>query len=122
MVQLSLTSYSYFTIVVGTIAIATSLYVFASLALVGMVPYDSIGSNEGFSDAFKARGSDVCQQIVAIGELLTLPVVVLISFLAQPRLQYAMVYLITCSLKYCKHILKFIPRLKMDCFRGCLPR
>lgn len=30
------------------------------------------------------------QHIVAIGEIVTLPLVVLISFLAQPRLQYAL--------------------------------
>lgn len=30
------------------------------------------------------------QHIVAVGEIVTLPLVVLISFLAQPRLQYAL--------------------------------
>ncbi len=46
--------------------------------------------DSGFSDAFKDRGHRWAQQFVAIGELVTLPLVVLISFLAQPRLLFAM--------------------------------
>lgn len=38
-----------------------------------------------FSEAFPC-----CHQITAIGELVTLPLVVLVSFMAQPRLLYAM--------------------------------
>lgn len=53
-------------------------------------PYDQIDTDSGFSDAFKDRGQRWAQQLVAVGEIVTLPLVVLISFLAQPRLMYAM--------------------------------
>lgn len=76
--------------VFGTIGTVTILYCLASLALVGMMPYDEIDTDSGFSDAFKDRGHRWAQQLVAIGEIITLPLVVLISFLAQPRLMYAM--------------------------------
>jgi APA family basic amino acid/polyamine antiporter len=52
--------------------------------------YEDIDQSSGFSEAFKDRGLKWAQQIVAIGEILTLPLVVLISFIAQPRLQFAM--------------------------------
>jgi len=76
--------------VFGTISIVTVFYAFAALALVGMQPYTDIDSESGFSIAFKDSGWLWASQLVAIGELVTLPIVVLISFMAQPRLQYAM--------------------------------
>ena len=76
--------------VFGTIGVVTFLYVMASLALVGMIRYDNAATENGFSSAFAYCDNDWAQQIVALGELVTLPVVVLVSFLAQPRLQYAM--------------------------------
>lgn len=74
----------------GTIATVTVLYALASLALVGMQNYADIDTESGFSEAFKSRGWEWAGQLVAVGEIITLPLVVLISFLAQPRLQYAM--------------------------------
>ena len=62
----------------------------ASLALVGMQDYKQINTDSGFSEAFHLRGYPLAQNIVAIGEIVTLPLVVLVSFLAQPRLQYAL--------------------------------
>jgi len=76
--------------VFGTICTVSVLYALASLALVGMMPYDEISRDSGFSDAFKDRDWYWAQHIVAAGEIVTLPLVVLISFLAQPRLQFAM--------------------------------
>ena len=76
--------------VFGTISIVTVFYCLASLALVGMQDYNLINVDSGFSEAFKLRGYPLAQNIVAIGEIITLPLVVLVSFLAQPRLQYAM--------------------------------
>jgi APA family basic amino acid/polyamine antiporter len=74
----------------GTIVISTIFSVLASLALVGMQPYLDIDPENGFSNAFKSINLPVAQHIVAAGEVLTLPLVVLVSFLAQPRLQYEM--------------------------------
>jgi amino acid transporter len=44
----------------------------------------------GFSQAFKARGLYWAYEVTAVGEIVTLPLVVLVSFIAQPRLQYAL--------------------------------
>jgi APA family basic amino acid/polyamine antiporter len=74
----------------GTIACVTVLYVLASLALVGMVPFDQIDEESGFAMAFRDRDFSAARIIVTIGEIMTLPLVVVISFLAQPRLLYAM--------------------------------
>ena len=76
--------------VFGTIAIVTIFYAFASLALVGMQNYKDIDTESGFSVAFEDNNWQWASKTVAIGELIALPIVVLISFLAQPRLQYAM--------------------------------
>lgn len=76
--------------VLYTVATVTVLYVGASLALVGMENYSQIKDNTGFSSAFESRGWIWAQQVVAIGELLTLPIVVLVSFLAQPQVQFVL--------------------------------
>ena len=74
----------------GTIACVTVLYVLASLALVGMVPSTHIDEESGFAVAFQDRGWHGACFIVALGEIVTLPLVVVIAFLAQPRLLFAM--------------------------------
>ncbi|KAF0684927.1 Aste57867_23171 [Aphanomyces stellatus] len=88
--------------VIGTILGTMFLSCFASLALSGMVPA-SVYSNLpytmanghvmtvfSFPGAFGYVGYSAAQLLVHIGEVGTMPVVVLISFLAQPRLMYAM--------------------------------
>ena len=76
--------------VFGTIVIVTVLSSLASLALAGADSYTDISPTDGFSDAFSNRGLFWASQIVSIGEIISLPLVVLVSFLAQPRLQYAL--------------------------------
>ena len=96
-----------------TLAIVTILYVAAAIALVGMQSYDSISPESGFpgeliifptrrlifestnlligfSVAFKSNGVEWASKLTAFGEVFTLPVVVLISIIIQPRLQYAL--------------------------------
>jgi len=51
-----------------------------------MVSSDQISQTSGFPAAFATRGVGWAAQVTAIGEIVTLPVVVLISLLAQPRL------------------------------------
>lgn len=70
-------------VVIGTM-IFSSL---CSLVLAGMVPYLDASS---FGDGFEGRGWKWAGTIVRAGEIVTMPVVVLISFLAQPRLNYAL--------------------------------
>lgn len=76
--------------VMGTISFVTVLYVVAALGLVGMVPYNKISVSSGFPDGFHYRGYDILAQIAALGEIVSLPIVVLVTLMAQPRLQYAM--------------------------------
>jgi APA family basic amino acid/polyamine antiporter len=76
--------------VFGTIIIVTLLYCLAAFALVGMQNYQDISSDSCFSDAFRSRGWGWAAQLVSVGELICLPLVALVSFLAQPRIQYAM--------------------------------
>ena len=75
--------------VIGTITGTTILYGCA-FALVGMACYVQIDPSSGFASAFEGVGYRWAEQIVQAGEIATLPVVVLVSFLAQPQLQYAM--------------------------------
>jgi basic amino acid/polyamine antiporter, APA family len=75
--------------VLWTLILVTILYVLASIALVGMLPSNEISDTSGFPDAFHSRGINWLAQLTAAGEVFTLPVVVLISLMAQPRLQLA---------------------------------
>eukprot|EP00934_Nitzschia_sp_Nitz4_P005799 Nitzschia sp. Nitz4//scaffold59_size112058//76992//78864//NITZ4_004119-RA/size112058-snap-gene-0.37-mRNA-1//1//CDS//3329555153//5789//frame0 len=73
-----------------TLATVTLVYILASVALVGMMPYQDISPTSGFPTAFLDRGVVWAAHLTAAGEVITLPVVVLISLLAQPRLFAAM--------------------------------
>ncbi|TYZ67424.1 hypothetical protein PybrP1_003976 [[Pythium] brassicae (nom. inval.)] len=70
-------------VVLGTMVLS----VLSSLVLSGMVPYLDATS---FPDGFEGRGLHWAAKIVRAGETITMPVVVLIAFLAQPRLNYAL--------------------------------
>jgi amino acid transporter len=76
--------------VLGTLTIVTICYVLAACALTGMVPYNEISPTSGFPDAFHQRHWEWAAHITAAGEVVTLPVVVLISLMAQPRLLLSM--------------------------------
>mmetsp|Transcript_14363 Transcript_14363/g.25734 ORF Transcript_14363/g.25734 Transcript_14363/m.25734 type:complete len:571 (-) Transcript_14363:38-1750(-) len=73
--------------ILGTIAVITTLYILASTALVGMIPYHLIDPDEGFGSAFRHIGAQWAVHVVMIGQILVvLPTVVLVSFLPQSRL------------------------------------
>ncbi|KDO18321.1 hypothetical protein SPRG_16284 [Saprolegnia parasitica CBS 223.65] len=77
--------------VIGVVLGTMFLSSFASLALSCMVPYNAdIPTGIYFSTGFQYVNAKWASTIVHIGETGTMPVVVLISFLAQPRLMYAM--------------------------------
>lgn len=76
--------------IVYTLGIVTLLYIAAAIALTGMQPYPEISDVSGFPSAFKSNDMNWASQIAAFGEVFTLPIVVLISIMAQPRLQYAL--------------------------------
>ncbi|EGZ24265.1 hypothetical protein PHYSODRAFT_483689 [Phytophthora sojae] len=70
-------------VVVGTMVLST----LCSLVLAGMVNYLDAGS---FGDGFEGHGWKWAGTIVRAGEVVTMPVVALIGFLAQPRLNYVL--------------------------------
>ena len=55
-----------------------------------VLPYDQISPVSGFPDGFRDIGARMAAQITALGEIITLPIVILVTIMAQPRLQYAM--------------------------------
>jgi len=98
-----------------TIGIVTLLTVLASFSLVGMQPYFDISATSGFPEAFRYNDAIIASQICAVrnprnnlcvffaaflkfsfifstkfGEIFTLPIVVLITLMAQPRLGFAL--------------------------------
>jgi APA family basic amino acid/polyamine antiporter len=76
--------------VFGTISIVTALYALSSLSLTGMREYAHIDGQSGFSEAFTYNHYKWAANITAIGELVTLPLVVMVSFLPQARICYSM--------------------------------
>jgi amino acid transporter len=72
------------------ITFVTVLYMTAAVALTGMQPYDSISPTSGFPVAFSYNNVMWAAHFSAFGEVVTLPIVVLITLMAQPRLQYAL--------------------------------
>lgn len=76
--------------VMGTLLTVSVCYILAATALTGMLPYTDISPTAGFPDAFAQRHWQWAAQLTAAGEVLTLPVVVLISLMAQPRLTLSM--------------------------------
>jgi APA family basic amino acid/polyamine antiporter len=73
-----------------TLVGVTTLYIVATFVLTGIQPWEDISSTSGFPAAFYAIDAGIAGQITALGEIITLPIVVLITIMAQPRLQYAM--------------------------------
>lgn len=73
--------------VIGVVTGTMFLSAFASLALSGMIPYQEAAS---FASGFQNQGQNWAAQIVRAGETCTMPVVVLVCFMAQPRLNYAL--------------------------------
>eukprot|EP00587_Corethron_hystrix_P003225 CAMPEP_0113305906 /NCGR_PEP_ID=MMETSP0010_2-20120614/5364_1 /TAXON_ID=216773 ORGANISM="Corethron hystrix, Strain 308" /NCGR_SAMPLE_ID=MMETSP0010_2 /ASSEMBLY_ACC=CAM_ASM_000155 /LENGTH=664 /DNA_ID=CAMNT_0000160455 /DNA_START=125 /DNA_END=2119 /DNA_ORIENTATION=- /assembly_acc=CAM_ASM_000155 len=73
-----------------TLGCVTLLYILASAVLCGMLPYQNISTTSGFPDAFAQNGAVLSSQLTSFGEVFTLPIVVLVSLMAQPRLMYAL--------------------------------
>ena len=73
-----------------TISTLTILYICATISLTGMQKYSDISETSGFSDAFHSNGVKWAAQVSAFGEVFTLPLVVLVSLIAQPRVFFAM--------------------------------
>lgn len=73
-----------------TLILVSVVYMLASVALCGMQSYTDISSVSGFPSAFDSLDFEWAAHITAVGELLTLPIVLLVTVQVQPRLLYAM--------------------------------
>jgi APA family basic amino acid/polyamine antiporter len=76
--------------IVGTLSIATVLYVGISLVLTGMVNYKDINAVSPLSSAFDQVGMRWAAIIVSFGGVTALVAGVLCSLLGQPRIYYQM--------------------------------
>lgn len=76
--------------VIGTLLIATVLYIGASLVLTGMVPLSKININAPLAAAFQTVGASWAGHIIAIGSITTLTATTLTSLMGQPRIFYQM--------------------------------
>ncbi|OQS01111.1 Amino Acid-Polyamine-Organocation (APC) Family [Achlya hypogyna] len=76
--------------VFGTVIGAAFLSTMATLSLVGMQKYSAIDIGESYGTAFHELGMSWAASVVETGEVVTMPVGILIGFLAQPRVQFAM--------------------------------
>ncbi|OQR95997.1 Amino Acid-Polyamine-Organocation (APC) Family [Thraustotheca clavata] len=76
--------------VFGTVIGAAFLSTMATLSLLGMQKYSAIDIGESYGTAFHQLGMSWASSIVETGEVFTMPVGILIGFLAQPRVQFAM--------------------------------
>lgn len=78
----------------GTLGVATTLYILISLAIAGMVPYLTLQqpeyTNSPISQAFEYAGSGWAAKLVAIGSVTTLTCTTLCAMLGQPRILLAM--------------------------------
>lgn len=72
--------------VVSTLMIDAVIYMLAVLSLTAMLPYTEISTVSGFPRAFGANGWVWAEKMTAIGEIVTLPLVVLTSIQAQTSL------------------------------------
>jgi len=77
--------------ILGSLAIVTVLYVAVSLVLTGMVPYtDLAGKDATLATAFAIHGVTWAKNVISIGALAGLTTVVMVLFLGQTRVLYAM--------------------------------
>ncbi|MGA5542106.1 amino acid permease [Mycobacterium sp. NPDC051198] len=75
----------------GALAIVTVCYVAVSFVLTGMVPYTQLqGDNATLATAFALHGDTWAKNIISIGALAGLSTVVMVMFLGQTRVLFAM--------------------------------
>lgn len=76
--------------IIGVLIGVMVLYMSSTLFLTGMQPFADISPVSGFPNAFRSVGANMVAEFVGFGEIATLPIVILVTLMAQPRLQYAM--------------------------------
>lgn len=74
----------------AAIGIVTALYVAMAAVLVGLRPYEELGTDAPVSDALQAIGTGWAADLINVGALLALTTVVLVVLIAQSRVLFAM--------------------------------
>lgn len=75
--------------IIGSIAIATVLYVVVTLIMTGMVPFQRLGVSDPVAFAFRYVGHGVVGSIISVGAILTLLTVCISMMYSLARLLYA---------------------------------
>ncbi len=76
--------------ILGSLVIATLLYVAVSMVLIGIVPYDKLNVADPIAVGVDAIGIDWLDPIVKLGAILGLTSVILVLLMAQTRIFYTM--------------------------------
>ncbi len=77
--------------ILGSLLICTILYVAVTLVLTGMVPYTELAGNDAtLATAFKLHGVTWAKNIISVGALAGLTTVVMVLYLGQTRVLFAM--------------------------------
>jgi len=76
--------------IIGTLSIATVLYMAVSLIVTGMIHYTDLSTTAPLSDAFLMRGNQWAGIVIAFGSVSTLSSTTLCALLGQPRIYYKM--------------------------------
>ncbi|HEY5856561.1 MAG TPA: amino acid permease [Aldersonia sp.] len=76
--------------ILGSLAVVTVLYVAVTLVLTGMVPYTDLDEDSTLATAFAIHGIDWAKNLISFGALAGLTTVVMVMFLGQTRVLFAM--------------------------------
>jgi len=76
--------------IIGTLAIASSLYVAVSMVITGIVNYTNLNEDAPLSTAFEVIGMKWASIIVAIGSVTAMTATTLCSLIGQPRIFFQM--------------------------------
>lgn len=76
--------------IIGSLFICSTLYLAATLVLVGMAPYEQISAEAPFSTIFQQVGLTWMAGLVGVGALAGITSVLFTLLLAQPRILFAM--------------------------------
>ena len=74
--------------IMGSLVIATLIYVIVAGVLTGIVPFYELGNAEPLAHALKSKGSNVGSIIVAIGALAGMTTVIMVNIYGQSRIFY----------------------------------
>jgi len=76
--------------IIASLVICTVLYICAALVLTGMVPYNLLADMAPFSFAFGHIGLSWVKSLIAVGAIVSITSVLLVSLMAQPRIFFSL--------------------------------